>query len=172
GYAPPVQVSRATWSTVANLLDHGLIAAFFVAEFLWRQVRFPDRRQGPVAYAKAMARLGPAVRRGLFRQARQPGWLILAGASGAGRARHLHLHHRRRPPLPARALPGPPRRARRGAAGTGAGPDRRRTWPAAAAQGEVRPSPAAGRAGAHRAGRRGSALALPRAARRRAAGQR
>lgn len=70
GYAPPVQVSRATWSTVANLLDHGLIGAFFVAEFLWRQFRFPERRQGPLAYAKAMARLGPAFWRGLFREAR------------------------------------------------------------------------------------------------------
>ena len=70
GYAPPVQVSRATWSAVANLLDHGLIGAFFVAEFLWRQFRFPDRRQGPLAYARAMARLGPAFWRGLFRQAR------------------------------------------------------------------------------------------------------
>jgi len=69
GRAPPLPVSQEAWSTVANLLDHGIIAGFFVAEFLWRQVRFPHRRQGPVAYAKAMARLGPAFWRTLFRQA-------------------------------------------------------------------------------------------------------
>lgn len=70
GYPPPVPVPQQVWSTVANLLDHGLVGAFLVAEFLWRQLRFPHRRQGPVAYARAMARLGPAFWRGLFRPAR------------------------------------------------------------------------------------------------------
>lgn len=70
GIPPPLPVSQQAWSTVANLLDHGIIGAFFVVEFLWRQWRFPDRRQGPLAFARAMARLGPAFWRDLFRQAR------------------------------------------------------------------------------------------------------
>lgn len=69
GLPPPLAVPQQAWSTVANLLDHGIIAAFFVIEFLWRQWRFPERRQGPLAFARAMLRLGPAFWRELFRRA-------------------------------------------------------------------------------------------------------
>ncbi len=68
GYPPVVSVSQQAWSWFANLLDYGILAVFFVGEYLLRQRLFPDPPySGFFDFLRRMGQLGPAFWRGLFR---------------------------------------------------------------------------------------------------------
>lgn len=60
GIASPLPVTRAQWSWCANLLNYGVVAGFFLAEFRYRQRRFPGRYHNLLDFLRRMARLGPA----------------------------------------------------------------------------------------------------------------
>ncbi|MGY0799847.1 ketosynthase [Lysobacter sp. A286] len=60
GQPPLVSVSQQTWSWFANLLDYGIIGAFFVGEYLLRKRLFPDAPyRSFVDFLRRMAALGP-----------------------------------------------------------------------------------------------------------------
>src|SRR5690606_18128383 len=68
GYAPVVSVSQQAWSWFANLLDYGILAGFFIGEYLLRQRLFPDPPyRNFFDFLRRMGQLGPAFWRGLFR---------------------------------------------------------------------------------------------------------
>jgi uncharacterized membrane protein len=69
GIAPPVAVSQATWSWVANGLTYGLVAALFVGEYFYRVRRFPGRSSGFFDFLRRMLGLGPAFWRDALRDA-------------------------------------------------------------------------------------------------------
>ena len=67
GHPPLLTVSQDAWSWFANLLNYGIVGGFFLAEYLYRKRRFPDRpyRDFP-DFLRRMAALGPAFWRTLF----------------------------------------------------------------------------------------------------------
>src|SRR4249919_40006 len=66
GIAPPWTVSEAQWSWFANILNYGIVAGFFVGEYLVRKRRFPGRYHSLLDFLQRMARLGPAFWRQLL----------------------------------------------------------------------------------------------------------
>lgn len=66
GHAPLLAVSQQTWSWFANLLDYGVVAGFFMAEYLYRKLRFPGRHPSFLDFMRRMAGLGPGFWRTLF----------------------------------------------------------------------------------------------------------
>ncbi|MEO6169836.1 MAG: ketosynthase [Lysobacter sp.] len=68
GHAPVLSVSQQAWSWFANLLDYGILAAFFVGEYLLRKRWFPDPPyRNFIDFMRRMGQLGPAFWRDLFR---------------------------------------------------------------------------------------------------------
>lgn len=60
GLASPFAVREATWSWFANIGDYAVIGGFMLAEYGYRQLRFPERATGLWTFLRRMARLGPA----------------------------------------------------------------------------------------------------------------
>ena len=60
GVAAPWTVSEAQWSWIANLLNYGLVAGFFVGEYLFRKRVFPGRYHSFLDFMRRMGSLGPA----------------------------------------------------------------------------------------------------------------
>lgn len=68
GVAPPMTVSERQWSWVANLLNYGLVAGFFVGEYALRRRWFPHRPYRNFAeFLQQMGALGPEFWRTLLR---------------------------------------------------------------------------------------------------------
>ncbi|HSR65541.1 MAG TPA: ketosynthase [Xanthomonadaceae bacterium] len=67
GIAPPLAVSAAQWSWIANVGNYGLLAGFMLLEFRGRQRRFPGRYHGFFDFLRRMGRLGPGFWANLFR---------------------------------------------------------------------------------------------------------
>ncbi len=68
GHAPVLSVSQQAWSWFANLLDYGILAAFFAGEYLLRKRWFPDPPyRNFIDFMRRMGQLGPAFWRDLFR---------------------------------------------------------------------------------------------------------
>ena len=68
GHAPVLSVGQQAWSWFANLLDYGILAAFFVGEYLLRKRWFPDPPyRNFIDFMRRMGQLGPAFWRDLFR---------------------------------------------------------------------------------------------------------
>lgn len=67
GIMPPVTVTKTQWSWFANILNYGVIGAFFVLEFFYRERHFPGRYASFWAFLASMARLGPAFWRDVMR---------------------------------------------------------------------------------------------------------
>lgn len=67
GHPPLLAVSQDTWSWFANLLNYGIVGGFFLAEYVYRKRRFPDRpyRNLP-EFMQRLAALGPGFWRTLF----------------------------------------------------------------------------------------------------------
>jgi len=60
GHPLPLAVSQAGWSLFANLLNYGLVAGFFLAEYAYRRRRFPNRPYGNFAgFLRSLTGLGP-----------------------------------------------------------------------------------------------------------------
>lgn len=59
GVQPPWTITREQWSWVANLVNYGVVAAFFVAEFQLRIRRFPGRYPSFVGFLRRLGTLGP-----------------------------------------------------------------------------------------------------------------
>lgn len=65
GVAPFVAVPVAFWSAFANFGNYIVIAGFFMAEYAWRRVRFPQQPyRGFGDFVGRVARLGPEFWRG------------------------------------------------------------------------------------------------------------
>ena len=60
GIAPPVMVSNMQWSWFANGFNYGIVALFFMAEFIYRRRYFPERVHGFRHFATRLARMGPS----------------------------------------------------------------------------------------------------------------
>ncbi|MGH8220474.1 MAG: ketosynthase [Steroidobacteraceae bacterium] len=43
GFAPPLTVPQTTWSWFANVAEYGIVAGFFVLEYAYRRMRFPQQ---------------------------------------------------------------------------------------------------------------------------------
>ena len=68
GLPPAWTVPREHWSLIANLLNYGIVGAFFVGEYSLRRRHFPDRPYRNFGeFMAQLARLGPNFWRGLFR---------------------------------------------------------------------------------------------------------
>ena len=68
GALPAWTVPREHWSLIANLLNYGIVGAFFAGEYVLRQRHFPNRPYRSFGdFVGRMARLGPDFWRGLFR---------------------------------------------------------------------------------------------------------
>lgn len=68
GYPPVISVSQQAWSWFANLLDYGILAVFFVGEYLLRKRWFPDPPyRNFVDFLRRMGQLGPGFWRDMFR---------------------------------------------------------------------------------------------------------
>lgn len=67
GYPPVLTVSQDVWSWFANLLNYGIVGGFFLAEYVYRKRRFPDRPYRNLPdFMRRMAGLGPQFWRTLF----------------------------------------------------------------------------------------------------------
>lgn len=66
GYAPVLTVSQTTWSWFANLLDYGIVGAFFFGEYLLRKRWFPNRYRNFADFLQRLRALGPAFWRQLL----------------------------------------------------------------------------------------------------------
>ncbi len=67
GIEAPLTIGREQWSLFANLLNYGLVAVFFVAEYALRRRYFPDRPyRNFFDFLRMMGRLGPPFWRDLF----------------------------------------------------------------------------------------------------------
>ncbi len=60
GIASPLPVTRTQWSWCANVMNYGVVAGFFWAEFRYRQRLFPGRYHNLLDFLRRMARLGPS----------------------------------------------------------------------------------------------------------------
>lgn len=68
GIQPWWPVTHEQWSWCANIADWGLIGGFFVAEYVVRQRRFPQRPyRNALDFMRQMGQLGPAFWRDLLR---------------------------------------------------------------------------------------------------------
>jgi uncharacterized membrane protein len=68
GPPPAWTIPREHWSLVANLLNYGIVGAFFAGEYALRKRHFPQRPYRNFGdFVGRMARLGPDFWRGLFR---------------------------------------------------------------------------------------------------------
>jgi hypothetical protein len=64
GIHPPVTVPVETWSLFANGLNYVIVGAFFCAEYLYRDYRFPEHRYRNVLdFLRRAAAVGPRVLR-------------------------------------------------------------------------------------------------------------
>ena len=60
GIDPPITVSNTQWSWFANGFNYGIVALFFVIEFIVRRCTFPEREHGFRHFATRLLRMGPA----------------------------------------------------------------------------------------------------------------
>ncbi len=60
GIVAPWVVTETQWSWIANLLNYGLVAGFFVGEYLFRKRVFPGRYRNFIDFMRRMGSLGPA----------------------------------------------------------------------------------------------------------------
>lgn len=60
GIVAPWVVTETQWSWIANLLNYGLVAGFFVGEYLFRKRVFPGRYRSFIHFMQRMGSLGPA----------------------------------------------------------------------------------------------------------------
>jgi uncharacterized membrane protein len=60
GIVAPWVVTETQWSWIANLLNYGLVAGFFVGEYLFRKRVFPGRYRNFIHFMQRMGSLGPA----------------------------------------------------------------------------------------------------------------
>ncbi len=60
GISPPLMVSNTQWSWFANGFNYGIVALFFVAEYVYRRQCFPERSHDFRLFATRLARMGPA----------------------------------------------------------------------------------------------------------------
>lgn len=68
GAMPAWGVPRDWWSWFANVLNYGVVFAFFFGEYLVRRRRFPDRPyRSFLQFLRGLAGLGPEFWRGLMR---------------------------------------------------------------------------------------------------------
>lgn len=67
GGALPVSVTRTQWSWVANVVNYGVIAGFFIAEYHWRKRRFPGRYASLFDFLRRLGALGPEFWRDFLR---------------------------------------------------------------------------------------------------------
>ncbi len=68
GYPPVISVSQQAWSWFANLLDYGILAGFFLGEYLLRNRWFPDPPyRNFIDFMRRMGQLGPGFWRDMFR---------------------------------------------------------------------------------------------------------
>ncbi|WP_460713308.1 COG4648 family protein [Lysobacter terrae] len=68
GQAPPWGIPRNEGSLLANLVNYGVVGAFFVGEYVFRGFRFKDRPYRHFFdFLHRMGRLGPQFWTGLFR---------------------------------------------------------------------------------------------------------
>ncbi|MEP6633411.1 MAG: ketosynthase [Luteimonas sp.] len=67
GATAPVTVTQAQWSWFANLLNYGIMGAFFIIEYQVRKRRFPGRYRNFADFARRLAALGPAFWRDFMR---------------------------------------------------------------------------------------------------------
>ena len=66
GVTPPFSVPLSLWSLFANLLNHVIVGAFFLAEYVWRKRYFPEQPYKHFYdFVSRIARLGPAFWRSL-----------------------------------------------------------------------------------------------------------
>ena len=62
GLQPPVTVSVETWSLFANFLNYVLAGVFFLAEYIYRQRKFPDQPyRNLIDFLQRARRVGPRV---------------------------------------------------------------------------------------------------------------
>lgn len=67
GHPPVLAVSQDAWSRFAHLLNYGIVGGFFLAEYVYRKRRFPDRPyRNFTEFMQRMAALGPGFWRTLF----------------------------------------------------------------------------------------------------------
>lgn len=68
GITPVPAISQAQWSWFANVATYGVLAGFFIGEYLVRRRRFPEHHRGGMRESMArMQRLGPAFWRDFLR---------------------------------------------------------------------------------------------------------
>lgn len=68
GMGPAWAVGQGAWSWMANIATYGLVGALFIAEYLWRMHRFPDRPySGFGQFMRRMGALGPGFWSTVFR---------------------------------------------------------------------------------------------------------
>ena len=68
GHAAVVTLPQAGWSWFANFIDYGLVGGFFLAEYAYRNHRFPDRPYRNFSeFMQRMAALGPVFWQRVFR---------------------------------------------------------------------------------------------------------
>ncbi|QSX79298.1 COG4648 family protein [Agrilutibacter solisilvae] len=68
GPLPAWAVPRERWSLIANVLNYGIVGAFFMGEYVLRRRFFPHRPYRHFGdFVAQLARLGPDFWRGLFR---------------------------------------------------------------------------------------------------------
>ena len=60
GIDAPWAVTETQWSWIANLLNYGLVAGFFVGEYQFRKRIFPGRYRSFIDFMRRMGSLGPA----------------------------------------------------------------------------------------------------------------
>ena len=60
GVDPPITVSNTQWSWFANGFNYGIVALFFVVEFIVRRRCFPERVHGFRHFATRLVRMGPS----------------------------------------------------------------------------------------------------------------
>jgi uncharacterized membrane protein len=62
GITPPITVSVETWSLFANCLDYLIAGGFFIAEYFYRDARFPDHPyRNLLDFLRRAAAVGPRV---------------------------------------------------------------------------------------------------------------
>jgi uncharacterized membrane protein len=62
GVQPPVTVPVSVWSLFANFLNYVIAGAFFLAEYIYRQHRFPEQPyRNLIDFLRRAGRLGPRV---------------------------------------------------------------------------------------------------------------
>lgn len=66
GVEPPFTVSQGVWSAFANFINYALVGLFFVVEFAYRRVRFPDQPyRSFFDFMRRLIAIGPRARQAL-----------------------------------------------------------------------------------------------------------